>query len=601
MGEDYTEDSFQELCFAFGIELDEVVEEERYGEMTTVYKIEIAANRHDLLSLEGLTRSLRIFLERMEAPVYHVDAPAEPLVMTVAPETSQIRPYVVCAVLRGVQFDPARYASFIDLQEKLHQNICRRRRYVAIGTHDLATLSPPFRYEARAPGDISFVPLTEESGRSFTADRLLAHYREDASCKHLKPYTDLIADSPVYPVIYDSAGTVLSLPPIINGRHSRIRLETRDVFIECTATDYAKANTVLDIVVATFSEYCAVPFRAEAVRVVYEEGAAGGARVDATPKLTYRTHAAALSEVRGIVGVDLAAEEVCRLCTKMQLGPARISEDGGSVEVTVPPTRGDVLHAVDVVEDVAIAYGFNRVPERVPSTLTVGKPLPLNHFCDLLRDEVGRAGYVEVLTHGLCSREDNFTRLRRPEAPAVSLLNPANEEYQVVRTTLLPGALKTLNFNKSMSFQGGVKVFEVSDVVLPADNEVGAVNRRRIVAVYAGRTSGFEVIHGLVDRIMTLAQVPPAAAYALSSLTPRQHEALVRVARPGAGEYTIREGHDPAFFPGRCAEVVVTGGKCGPQVVLGVFGALHPDVLTRAGFDIGQAASALELDLEPLL
>lgn len=74
-------------------------------------------------------------------------------------------------------------------------------------------------------------------------------------------------DKPVYPVITDQKGVVLSLPPIINGNHSKITLKTRNVFIECTATDKHKAQIVLDTLVCMFSGYCDQPFTAEPVEV----------------------------------------------------------------------------------------------------------------------------------------------------------------------------------------------------------------------------------------------------------------------------------------------------------------------------------------------
>ena len=187
--------------------------------------------------------------------------------MYVEPSTASIRPFVVCAILRGVNFDKKRYKSFIDLQDKLHQNICRRRTYVAIGTHDYDTLKGPFRYRALKPEEINFVPLTEDHGKSYNGKELMDFYREDPSGKHLKPYTDIIYDSPVYPIIYDSNDVVLSLPPIINSKHSRIQLHTTNVFIECTGTDLTKANIVLDTVVTMFSEYCTDPFSVETVEV----------------------------------------------------------------------------------------------------------------------------------------------------------------------------------------------------------------------------------------------------------------------------------------------------------------------------------------------
>jgi len=165
LGRTYTQEEFEALCFEFGIELDDVTTEkaiirkekhlEDDGEVDdddeVIYKIEVAANRYDLLCLEGLARALRVFTGTEASPVFQVSSipRGSILQMHVKPETSKIRPYVVCAVLRGVTFDEARYNSFIDLQDKLHQNICRKRTLVAIGTHDLDTLQGPFSYEVK--------------------------------------------------------------------------------------------------------------------------------------------------------------------------------------------------------------------------------------------------------------------------------------------------------------------------------------------------------------------------------------------------------------------------------------------------------------------
>ena len=154
-------------------------------------------------------------------------------------------------MLRNCSFTERAYNSFLDLQDKFHHNICRRRTLVAIGTHDLSTLTPPFRYRALPPKDISFVPLAQE--QEYDAASLFAMYEKSNS--PIKKFLPIIASSPVYPVIYDAKDAVLSLPPIINGNHSRISKDTKDVFIECTGTDLTKLNTVLNNIVAMFSEH----------------------------------------------------------------------------------------------------------------------------------------------------------------------------------------------------------------------------------------------------------------------------------------------------------------------------------------------------------
>jgi phenylalanyl-tRNA synthetase beta chain len=626
LGRTYTDDEFDELCFEFGIELDEITSErsealkssgnklsakqlEQYSE-AIIYKIDMPANRYDLLCVEGLSRALKIFLGDIDAPVFTRTDPT--LTMTVHYDnTKQIRPFVVCAILRDMKFDQARYASFIDLQDQLHRNLCRQRTLVAIGTHDLDTITPPFTYNALPPASIDFVPLTPTNQGSFTADKLLEFYETDASAKHLKPYVGIIKQSPVYPVIRDSNNTVLSLPPIINGDHSRITLNTTNVLIECTATDLTKANIVLDTVVTMFSEYCTpTPYAVEGVTVTYVDANEKVTDSYVSPTLSTRRERARIDFCNSLIGISLSAEQIRTLCNKVQLGPAILLENDTILEVTVPPTRSDILHAVDIAEDIGIAYGYNNIVKRVPTTATVGAEQPLNNLTDLLRDEIGRAGYIEVLTHGLCSEYDNFTALGRPITAAVSLSNPANIEYQVVRTTLLPGLLKTLQHNKSASFTNGYKLFEISDVVLVdeahvvAQTIVGAKNARRLCAVYAGPTSGFEVIHGLVDRIMTLTEIAPDATYVANSA--KSDEEKFRVSRDG-WVYTIAAlpETDPGaatYFPGRSAAIMLKSPKqsaTNEMVSIGSFGILHPNVL--AHFDIQYPASCIELDLEALL
>ncbi|KAL8030992.1 hypothetical protein ABFX02_14G322000 [Erythranthe guttata] len=315
LGRTYTEEEFDDLCFKFGIELDDVTtekailrkekhldEEKPSEDEEVIYKIEVPANRYDLLCLEGLAQALRIFEGLDPIPTYSLANIGQEsmLKMHVKSETSKIRPYVVCAVLRGVTFDEARYNSFIDLQDRLHQNICRRRTLVAIGTHDLDTIEGPFTYEALPPPEINFIPLKQT--KNFRADELMQFYKSDMK---LKKFLHIIENSPVFPVIYDRSRTVLSLPPIINGAHSAISLKTKNVFIECTATDLTKANIVLNTMVTMFSVYCERKFEVEPVEVIYDDG-----KSYISPDLSLYQMMVNLSYISSTIGVSLPAHEV---------------------------------------------------------------------------------------------------------------------------------------------------------------------------------------------------------------------------------------------------------------------------------------------------
>ncbi|KAI3794057.1 hypothetical protein L1987_36682 [Smallanthus sonchifolius] len=580
LGRTYTQDEFDELCFEFGIELDDVTtekaiirkekhlkeEDEIGGDEEIIYKIDVPANRYDLLCLEGLVQSLRIFCGVDSVPNYKLAGISKEsmLKMHVKPETSLIRPYVVCAVLRGITFDEARYNSFIDLQDKLHQNICRRRTLVAIGTHDLDTVDGPFTYEALPPSEIEFKPLKQVE--TFRADKLMEFYKSDLK---LKKYLHIIEDSPVFPVIYDRNRTVLSLPPIINGAHSAISLKTKNVFIECTATDLTKAKIVLNTMVTMFSVYCERKFEVEPVEVTYSDG-----KSYICPELSPYDMKVSLSYINRIAGVSLEANKVAGLLNKMQLHVEQsVTEDNEcTFIVSVPPTRSDVLHACDVAEDVAIAYGFNKIPKQILASL---KPFPLNQFSDLIRTEIALCGYTEVLTWILCSYKENFPMLNRKDdkSTAVIIGNPRSADFEVVRSSLMAGILKTAAHNKD--HPKPIKIFEVGDVtVLDELKDVGASNHRQLAALYCGATSGFELIHGLVDRIMEVTGTPFV------------------LAGDNTGYY-IERSDEPEFLSGRQANIIYKGKR------IGTFGIVHPQVLEN--FDIPDPCSFVELNIESLL
>ncbi|CAK9234557.1 unnamed protein product [Sphagnum troendelagicum] len=581
----YSEAEFDELCFEFGIELDDVTtekaivrkekhldhEEDEDEDEEIIYKIDVPANRYDLLCLEGIARALRIFGQKQSVPTFSCKSSLTHSYqrMVVKPETALIRPFVVCAVLRGVTFNEFRYNSFIDLQDKLHQNLCRKRTLVAIGTHDLDTLQGPFTYEALPPADINFVPLKQR--KEFNAAELMEFYKSDMK---LKKFLSIIESSLVYPVLYDSKRRVLSLPPIINGAHSAITLKTTNVFIECTATDLTKAKIVLNTMVTMFSQYSTPQFEVEPVEVVSPDG-----RSNLYPDLSVRSLEVDVSSINGLIGVSLQAQEMAELLNRMQLS-ATVKSDA-KLKVLVPPTRSDILHACDVAEDVAIAYGYNNIVRTVPTSYTQGKQQPLNHFSDLVRAEIAMAGFTEVVTWILGSHHENFAMVNREDngKTAVIVGNPRTSEFEVVRSSLLPGILKTVGHNKDSPRP--IKLFEVSDIVrLDTEEDVGAANHRHLAALYCNLNSGFEVIHGLVDRLMEIVGVPVV-------------EFDENTQSYSDNGYYITPSQEPEFFTGRQANIMFKGSR------IGTFGIVHPEVMQR--FDITDPCSAVEMIIEPFL
>ncbi|SNX86289.1 probable FRS1 - phenylalanyl-tRNA synthetase, beta subunit, cytosolic [Melanopsichium pennsylvanicum] len=636
LGRSYTTQEFDELCFQFGIELDddttEQVTKAGLGERPQL-KIDIPANRYDLLCHEGISRALNVFLGNIEQPQLKLTQPRSPcemITVTLTPDVAKIRPFFAGAVLRGVTFTEQSYANFIDLQDKLHQNLARRRTLVAIGTHDLDTIQSPFTYEALPPKQIKFAPLNKET--EYDASQLMELYESD---KHLGRYLHIIKDSPVYPIIYDSNRQVLSMPPIINSNHSKITLETKNVFIDTTAIDETKLGIVINIIVAMFSEYCAEPFTVEPVKVVYPDG-----NTKITPDLSHTRFTASVDYINSCTGLKLSAQEMIGYLKKMGHTATvdTTKPDNKSLIVDVPPTRPDILHECDLMEDVAVAFGFDNLPKTFPATNTVAVPLPINKLADIVRRECAYSGWIEVLPLILCSHDENFGWLNRKDdgSTAVVLENPKTAEYQVVRTSLLPGLLKTIRENRKHALP--LRTFEVSDIAFKDERgelERCARNERHVCAVYCDKTASFEVVHGLLDRLMLTLGVTriegkrsvQMKGYWIQEdqesqtfLSGRSANIHLRLSKqnfnPGSAtdcnmthsfqrlELEREQQSDKRRREGGletdrdCFEIDQVEDDCQDWVV-GSVGVVHPNVLKNFGIDF--PCSAFEFNLEPFL
>lgn len=574
LGQEYTTQEFDELCFEFGIELDEDTTDDCQPGERPQLKIEIPANRYDMLCIEGIAQSLNEFLSRSPKPDFKY-SPAKPEIsLTIDESTLNGRPYAAAAVLRNVTFNQRAYDSFISLQDKLHTNLCRNRTLVAMGTHDLDTLKGPFTYKFLDKKDINFIPLNQTE--NVNGENFLEFYSND---RNLGKFLHIIEDFEKFPVILDSENHIASLPPIINSERSKISVNTKNVFIEVTATDKTKTEIVINQLIAMFSKYSSEPFTVEPVQIISNHN--NETRV--TPNLTPRVMSADIDYINSCLGLNLSAKEIIDLLLKMSLIATENSTDSNKLNVEIPITRPDILHQADIMEDAAIAYGYNNLPKtKIAANSTKGaEPLPINKISDIIRQASAQSGWSEVMPLTLCSHDENFKFLNQTDdSRAVKLANPKTAEYQVVRTSLIPGILKTIRENRKHSLP--IKVFESGDVVFKDESlERRAFNERHWCAIYAGKTSGFEHAQGLLGKIMQTLRSPWLS-------DPKNSIAK---------GYWIEEDTDnKTYFPGRGAKIFYRHRNGEDAKVVGSIGVLHPQVLNH--FEIPYAASAVEINAE---
>ena len=579
IGREFTDEEFDDLCFEFGIELDEVTSEQKMFENEqqksgshlsneTLYKIEVAANRYDLLCLEGLALALSVFLEKKKMPVFKPlnVLPESERQLIVEESLKEIRPFGLSAILRGINFTNDTLKGFMELQDKLHNNICRGRKLVSMGTHDLDTIKGPFYYRALPKKEINFVPLNRTE--SVDGDGLMRILKDDPK---LSKYLYLLEGFDKYPVMMDSNNVIMSLPPIINSQHTKMTLDTHNVFIDITGLDFTKCEIVLNTLVAMFSVYCKDQFTIEEVKVVD--------KLNNTeklyPNLQPRVFKADIEYLRTISGIhDIIPEEILKCLKKMELNGKILNEK--EIEVSAPITRSDILHQCDIAEDLAIAYGYNNIPKVITPTNCYGRQQPYNKLADMFRHEMAMGGYVEFLTMALLSEKDLYANmLKKPDDLSAKIFYSSCKEFEYMRSSLIPGILKSVEANKANQLP--YRIFEISDVVLiDKDNEVGASNRRKLCFAYTNTISSMEIVQGMVDLLMKK----------IGLVFKEENDVKKR--------YVIKPSNDPTFFEDRQAEIFIQD-----NIKVGIYGIIHPKVLKN--FNIKNPVTLCDIDLQTIM
>jgi phenylalanyl-tRNA synthetase beta chain len=487
--------------------------------------------------------------------------------LIVEPSVDLVRPIGLAAILTNIKFTDDSLRGFMDLQDKLHNNICRGRKYVSIGTHDLDTIKGPFYYRALKPSEFKFIPLNRT--QEVDGNGMMKILKEDPK---LSKYLYLIEDKEVYPLMMDSNGVILSVPPIINSMHTKMTLDTKNVLIDITGLDYTKCVIVLKTLIAMFSQYCAEPFTVEQVKVTTTKNGESKLHPDCEPK-KFISNIEYLKQRAGLPN-NTSPEEICNLLTKMELTSKQINDK--EIEVDAPITRSDVLHQCDIAEDLAIAYGYNKIEKLNVNTLCHGKPQPYNKLADLFRNEMAYNGYVEFITMALLSKKDMFNNLlsENEDEKTAKILYSKTKEFEYVRSSLIPGILKSIEANKAQQLP--YKIFELSDCVeIDDNNEVGARNNRKLCFAYSNNTSGLEIIQGMVDKLMKKIDL---------NFNDKNEKK----------NYCIKPSNNKIFFEDRQAEIFILNGK-----KIGIYGIIHPKVLKN--FGIKTPVSLCEIEIQDIM
>ncbi|MDW5564181.1 MAG: phenylalanine--tRNA ligase subunit beta [Methanomassiliicoccus sp.] len=503
-----------------------------YDESSREMAIEFFPDRPDLYSVEGAARALRTFLG-FQSGLTSYEAQASDVVLTLDESITDVRPYMVAGIIEDITVTDELIRSLMELQEKLHLTMGRKRSKVSIGIHDLDKVTPPFTYKAVDPESVSFVPLAKTE--SMNLREILERHEKGVD------YAFILEGKERYPLLVDSRGEVLSFPPIINGTLTTVTTATRNVFLDVTGTDLNAIKGALNIVATAMAE------RGGKIRTVRIQGVQN----EVTPDLSPRKWTISIEAANSLLGTRLDGEGMAAALGRMGY---QATADGDNLQVLAPAWRLDLIHPVDIMEDVAKGHGYENFGRELPSQQTFGAELLTSKGSDVARQLMVGYGYLEATTLTLSSEEDQFDRLRLPRGEVVEILNPISEDHTCLRVSLLPSLMAVLRRNKHRDLPQ--RLFEVGDVM------EGIKRRKHLAAVSISARASFTEAKSLVESIM--------------------RDLSVRC--------TIRASSAGTYLEGRGAEIVVD------DRVIGTFGEVHPEVI--AGFDLGYPIAAFEIDLE---
>jgi phenylalanyl-tRNA synthetase beta chain len=509
-------------------------------------KVEFFPNRPDYYSVEGIARTVRGFLG-IETGLPNYEISKSGYTMTVDPELEQIRPFTSCCIVEGISIDEEGLKDIMDFQEDLHWVLGRDRKKVAIGIHNLDVLTPPFNYIAADPKGNSFVAL--ETTEEQNLDEILFNHKKG------KKYAQLIDKFDKYPLIMDAEGNVLSMPPIINGELTKLTENTVNVLIDVTGTDERAVNFALNIIATSFAE---AGGKIKTIDTIYKD------RTVETPDLSFKTMNVNIKTAENLLGIELDAEDVVVMLERVRLGAVVL--DSETVACQVPAYRIDILHEVDIIENIAIGHCIKKIEPELPEISTIAYPDNGRSFENRVREIMIGMGFYEVMSLMLTSEDEHYKNLRLEEDDHVMVSQPISQDRTMIRKSLLNGLMEFLEDNKHEELPQ--KIFEVGDVAyIDKDAETGTKIIKKIACVVTHSTANFTEIKSITDAFILNLGLK-------MEIEPFDH---------------------PSFIRGRCAKVEALGDGVDGSVA-GYFGEIDPEVITN--FELEYPVVAFEMEFK---
>jgi phenylalanyl-tRNA synthetase beta chain len=433
------DEKMQERIAMFGTPIEKLDEE---------LQIEVFPNRPDLLSYQGFKRSFLAFLgKKTGLKQYKINPPKKDYKVIIDSSVKGIRPYTACAIIKGLKLDDNKIKELIEIQEKLHITIGRKRKKIAIGIYPLEKIKLPITFKALEPDKIKFIPL--EMPREMSGLQILQRHPTG------RDYAHLLAGKAKFPIFVDADKNILSMPPIINSQLTgKVTEKTKDVFVECSGFDFEVLNKCLNILVTSLADMGGEIYQ---MQLKYK-------KKEITPNLDFEKAKLSLENTNKLLGLDLNESQLKKLIEKM-------GHDYNKGQVKIPAWRIDVLHEVDLIEDVAIAYGYENFIPEIPEISTIGQEDMKETIKRKIGDIFAGVKMLEVSNYHLTNKKDEFTKMGIPKTQEKDFieLEESKTDYSILRKYLTSYLLK--NFSENVDAEYPQAIFEIGKVFKSDERE----------------------------------------------------------------------------------------------------------------------------------
>ncbi len=509
-----------------------------------VVRVEYNPNRPDFSSDYGIARALAGLLGKEKGMPKFRLAGKSGLVVNVDRAVREVRPIIVALAARNGKLDNETIKQLIAMQEDLHNGVGRRRKKASIGIHNLDAVKFPVKYTV-ADRNYAFVPLG--GPKEQTLKEILEGTETGRAYGHLLPLGNK------YPIIVDSAGTTLSLPPIINGEATKVDEKCKNLFVEVTATDKKAAGDVLAVIAITLYD---AGFQIKTVTIADKSSS----RKQETPDAATRKMSVDTAYINDILGLDLDAKDIVECLKKSRLDA---KGSGNKITCTIPRYRTDITHEIDLAEEVAIGYGIYQMEPNFPMSPTSGRRSVLSSYFTAIRQVMTGLGMLESFNFSLTSREVQYSLCGRPESDVLAVDGTKSNEHEVLRSSLIPSLLQSLSRNVHEEYPQ--RLFEIGKIFYRQGG--GKIDERwHVSAVVAHGEAGYTETKSAIQALLL-------SGFGVSSLTTNASD-------------------DPLYIRGRCARVIV-GDK-----EVGTIGEITP--LAIDNFKLRVPVAAFEIDLSAM-